>query len=317
MKKLIFLFILSVVVVVAKVKNWVYEPGNLQNPVRMVVSRGSSVVGISNQLENFGVIDKPWLFRLAARYYRLDTSLKAGEYEFLPRVSMFQVIEKMVRGDIVYHKITLPEGLTTKQMLEIIRADDDLRGEITLNPKEGELLPETYSFVYGDTKDSIIKQAEDAMKKALEETWNTRSENLPVKSKKELLVLASIVEKETGIAQERGLVASVFVNRLRKGMRLQTDPTVIYALTEGKAELDRSLTRKDLDIDSPYNTYKYYGLPPHPICNPGKDALNATANPETSDYLYFVASGDGGHNFAKSLNEHNKNVSIWKKKKKR
>ena len=166
MKKLIFLFILSVVVVVAKVKNWVYEPGNLQNPVRMVVSRGSSVVGISNQLENFGVIDKPWLFRLAARYYRLDTSLKAGEYEFLPRVSMFQVIEKMVRGDIVYHKITLPEGLTTKQMLEIIRADDDLRGEITLNPKEGELLPETYSFVYGDTKDSIIKQAEDAMKKA-------------------------------------------------------------------------------------------------------------------------------------------------------
>ncbi|MBR2033284.1 MAG: endolytic transglycosylase MltG, partial [Alphaproteobacteria bacterium] len=158
-------------------------------------------------------------------------------------------------------------------------------------------------------------QAKDAMNKALDKAWENKDEHLPIKNKKQLLILASIIEKETGVAEERGLVASVFVNRLRKGMKLQTDPTVIYALTKGKKELGRVLLRKDLEIDSLYNTYKYYGLPPAPICNPGKDSLKAAANPEISNYLYFVASGNGGHNFATSLNEHNKNVKAWKNKK--
>ncbi|MBQ8662093.1 MAG: endolytic transglycosylase MltG [Alphaproteobacteria bacterium] len=316
MKKLILLLFLTVVIVVAKVKNWVYEPGRLEKPVQTVVSKGATVAGIALQLKEAGVIEKPWLFRLAARWYRLDTSIKAGEYEFTPHISMFDAIEKMARGEVLYRKITVPEGLTTRQILDIIEADDNLCGEITLRPDEGGLLPETYSFVYGDTKDSIIRQAQEAMKKAVAEAWERRAEGLPVKNSAELLVLASIVEKETGIAEERGLVASVFVNRLRKGMRLQTDPTVIYALTSGRADLERALTRKDLEVDSPYNTYKYYGLPPKPICNPGLASLLAAANPEMSDYLYFVASGDGGHNFAASLNDHNKNVSLWKKKRK-
>ncbi len=313
MKKLIILLFLTVVIIVAKVKIWVYEPGHLEKNVQTIVSKGMSVSGIAEQLKAAGVIEKPWLFRLAARYYRLDTSIKAGEYEFTPHISMFEAIKKMARGEVMYRRITVPEGLTTKQILDIIDGDDNLHGEISLRPGEGELLPETYSFVYGDTKDSIIRQAQEAMKKTVAEAWEQRAEGLPIKNSAELLVLASIVEKETGVAEERALVASVFVNRLRKGMRLQTDPTVIYALTSGQTDLDRALTRKDLEVDSPYNTYKYYGLPPKPICNPGRASLSAAANPEISDYLYFVASGVGGHNFAKSLNEHNKNVSRWKK----
>jgi len=313
MKKFVFLLLLLGLIAVAKVRFWIYEPGRLQIPVQMIIQKGSTVRNIAHRLNEVGAIDKPWLFRLAARYYQLDTRLKAGEYEFLPNVSIFEIINKMARGEVMYRKITLPEGLTTKQILDVIEADDNLRGEITLKPEEGELLPETYSFVYGDTKDSIIRQAQEAMKKAVAKAWEQRAEGLPIKNSVDLVVLASIVEKETGIAEERGLVASVFVNRLRKGMRLQTDPTVIYALTAGKTDLERPLTRNDLKIDSPYNTYKYYGLPPKPICNPGKDSLNATASPEISDFLYFVANGNGGHNFAKSLNEHNKNVSRWKK----
>lgn len=192
-----------------------------------------------------------------------------------------------------------------------------LEGEITLKVKEGELLPETYSFIRGDSRDSVVKRAKKAMSNLKNKVWNERSDRVPLKSPEEMIVLASIIEKETGIPEERGLVAAVFANRLIKGMKLQTDPTVIYALTKGKAELDRQLTRKDLEIDSPYNTYKYYGLPPAPICNPGRDAIEAAVNPEFSDYLYFVASGNGGHNFAKSLNEHLSNVQSWKKKNKK
>ena len=191
-----------------------------------------------------------------------------------------------------------------------------LSEDITVDVKEGELLPETYSFVRGDSRDSIILQAKNAMRLAVDEIWNSREDGLPLKRKEDLLVLASIVEKETSVPDERGLVASVFVNRLKKGMRLQTDPTVIYALTLGKQELGRLLTRNDLKVDSPYNTYKYYGLPPAPICNPGRKALEAAAHPEKSNFIYFVASGNGGLNFAKSLNEHNNNVRKWMKNQK-
>ena len=313
MKRLIFLLLLFGLVAAVKVKSWVYGPGELSVSVQLIIPKGATVAGISRQLQSAGVIDKPLLFRLAARYFRLDTRIKAGEYEFLPGISMFDTIDKMARGDVLYRKITLPEGLTTQQMLGIIAADTRLSGKITLRPTEGDLLPETYSFVAGDSKDSIIQQASRAMETVLAEAWAGREDGLPVKNSRELLVLASIIEKETGIKEERGLVASVFVNRLRKGMRLQTDPTVIYALTDGKGELGRALTRKDLEKDSPYNTYKYYGLPPGPICNPGRDALLAAAHPAPSGYLYFVASGNGGHNFATSLNEHNSNVAQWRK----
>lgn len=173
------------------------------------------------------------------------------------------------------------------------------------------MLPETYTFVKGETKNKIIKQAKNAMQKVLENAWQNRAENLPFQNKNELLILASIVEKETGSHDERAKVASVFVNRLNIGMPLQTDPTVIYAITGGKSDFGRTLHRADMEIDSPFNTYRYKGLPPTPICNPGLKALEATANPLTTDFLYFVADGKGGHRFSKTLSEHNKNIKLW------
>ena len=313
MKKLLLMAIVITLLVAAWLKQAVYVAGDLAEDTPVLISRGAGSGQVAHQLAGAGVIRYPWLFRIAARLKGLDKNLKAGEYLFVAHVSMADVLSQMARGEVLYRKLTLPEGLTTAQMLEIIRNNEFLSGEITKKPAEGSLLPETYSFFRGDSRDSLIKQAEEAMNSALSEIWENRDETVPVKNERELLTLASIVEKETGVAEERPLVASVFVNRLRKGMRLQTDPTVIYALTGGKTELERALTKKDLLIDNPYNTYKYYGLPPAPICNPGRAALAATAHPEISNYLYFVADGAGGHNFAASLNEHNRNVSSWKK----
>lgn len=300
-------------IILWQTKTRIYQPGPLGESVYVVIAKGSGTSAVAKELADAGVIKSPYLFKLAARIFGLDKKLKAGEYLFPPMISMEQAITKLSSGDIVYRKITLPEGLTTAQMLDIINNEQLLSGEITEMVSEGELLPETYSFTRGDTKDNIIRRAKKAMAEILEESWTNRKQPLPVKTPQQLLVLASIIEKETAIDAERGLVASVFVNRLTKGMKLQTDPTVIYALTLGKKDLGRLLTRKDLAVDSPYNTYKYYGLPPTPICNPGKASLQAAANPEFSSYLYFVADGTGGHNFAVSLKEHNNNVKNWKK----
>ncbi len=313
MKKLFLFGLLCALLVAVYVKKAVYESGPLVKDTVVLINRGAGSGSVAETLAQAGVIRHSFLFKLAARLQGLDKHLKAGEYQFASHVSMADVLAQMAKGEVLYRKLTLPEGLTTAQMLEIIQSNELLSGEITLEPKEGSLLPETYSFFRGDGRDSVIIQAQEAMQKALSEAWGKRDETVPVKNPQELLVLASIIEKETGVPEERGLVASVFANRLRKGMRLQTDPTVIYALTEGKKDLGRLLTRKDLEIDSPYNTYKYYGLPPKPICNPGKASLEAAANPEVSSYLYFVADGTGGHRFANSLNEHNQNVSHWKK----
>jgi len=250
---------------------------------------------------------------LAARVQGVDKKLKAGEYQFEAGLSLQKVLQKIAKGEIFYHKLTLPEGLTTVEMLDIVKNEPALSGSISVSPKEGELLPETYSFLLGDTKDSIVLRAKEAMLKVKDEKWSARAAGLPLETAEEMMVLASIIEKETSVASERGLVSSVFVNRLKKGMRLQTDPTVIYSLTLGQRELERPLTRNDLSVDSPYNTYRYYGLPPFPICNPGKEAIEAAANPELSDYLYFVANGKGGHNFAVTLEEHNHNVQRYRR----
>ncbi len=301
------------VVVFAQIKIWVNEAGNPGGPVNVVISKGENSGIVAQKLTENGVISKPWLFKMAARFKGLDKHLKAGEYQFVKGISLSEVIRQIAQGDVFFRKITLPEGLTAKQMLEIIKEEEALSGKVTIIPQEGEMLPETYSFVLGETKDSVIMQAMEAMQKVKKQAWENRDEGLPLKNVDEMMILASIIEKETAIPAERRLVASVFVNRLRKGMRLQTDPTVIYALTKGKKELERKLTRKDLEIDSPYNTYKYYGLPPKPICNPGKASIEAAVHPEMSDYLYFVANGSGGHSFALSLKEHNNNVKNWKK----
>ncbi len=316
MKNIIILLLLVCCFLFWQLRTWIYQPLALETSTYVMINKGSGSSAVAKSLYEANLINKPWLFKISARLFGLDKKLKAGEYEFSGLVSIYDIIQKMAKGDVFYHKITLAEGLTSQQMLESINNELLLTGNISINVEEGELLPETYSFTRGDSRDSIIKQAKQAMNAAIKNAWENRQDGLPIKNSNQLLTLASIIEKETAIDSERGLVSSVFVNRLIKGMRLQTDPTVIYAITQGKKDLGRSLTRKDLLIDSPYNTYKYYGLPPSPICNPGKASLEAAANPEFSNYLYFVADGKGGHNFSSSLKEHNNNVQKWKKSKK-
>lgn len=312
MKKLIIIFLIVLsVLAYMQIKGWIAASGPLLNVTNVVVPKGASLKTVAEELSRAGVIDKPWLFRIMARINGLAKHLKAGEYQFMPGISLQAAMDKIARGEVFFRRITIPEGLTSGQIMYLIANYPDLEGEIDLDVKEGELLPETYSFELGASRNSIILQARAAMQKALEEVWASRDSSLPLKDVNELLTLASIIEKETGVPEERPLVASVFLNRLKKGMRLQTDPTVIYAITEGETSFGRSLKRADLKIDSSYNTYMNYGLPPGPICNPGREALMAAARPQQSDYLYFVADGKGGHRFARSLNEHNRNVKAW------
>lgn len=290
----------------------VNRPNTLAEEVSVVLDRGVTVRRMSENLEKAGVISSSLLFRIVVRGLGADKHLKAGEYMFPPRINMMQVANQLLKGEVYYRKITLPEGLTSVQMIELIKNEPNLAGEITVPVSEGSMLPETYSFSKGDSRNSIIVQAQKAMEKVLDIVW--ADNQVPVlKNKEQLLILASIVEKETGLPEERRDVAAVFVNRLNKGMMLQTDPTVIYALTLGQSDLGRPLYTKDLAVDSPYNTYRNYGLPPKPICNPGKEAIIAAANPSDADYLFFVASGYGGHRFARSLPEHNENVAAYRK----
>lgn len=289
------------------------QPGPSDHSVNVVILKGTSLQKMADSLAEAKVIRYPWLFKVAARFQGLDKKLRAGEYQFPQQVSLKDVLDKVAKGEVFYRRVTLPEGMTVSQIFDLVSNIPELSGDISVEINEGELLPETYTFEFGDSRDSLLLQAREAMTKTLSEIWENRDVSLPLKDEKQLLTLASIVEKETGVPEERALVSSVFVNRLKKGMKLQTDPTVIYAVTNGKENLGRSLKRTDLEIDNPYNTYKYYGLPPTPICNPGREALEAAAHPQPSNYLFFVASGSGGHNFSSSLQEHNKNVANWVK----
>ena len=226
---------------------------------------------------------------------------------------------KIHDGDVVERRFTIPEGLTSFEIDTIISKIKDIEKTRTDIPAEGALLPGTYNYKLTETNADVLTRMELAMTQTIDELWETRAGNLPFKTKQEALTLASIVEKETGVAEERKRVAGVFINRLRQNIALQTDPTVIYALTkgqpknEGKGPLGRRLLSKDLEIDSPYNTYKYPGLPPGPIANPGRASIEAVLQPEEHNFIYFVADGSGGHIFAATLDEHNKNVAEWRK----
>ena len=314
---LLVLFCAFLFLCFAGIRVYVFDKGPLKEPVNIVVKKGDGVKRVAYLLFKNNVIKSQQLFEYTTKFYKLEGSLKAGEYRFEPEISLYDAMKQIADGKVYLRRITLPEGLTVKQMLDIIAANDELQGELTLSPKEGAMLPETYTFSYGDTKDSIVRQAEASMDKFLDKNFNENMQNQIIKNRNELITLASIVEKETGLKEERKLVASVFLNRLKKKMLLQTDPTVIYALTKGQFELGRTLKRKDLQIDDPYNTYRYAGLPPTPICSPSKEAIMAVLEPEESDFLYFVATGNGGHNFSKTLNEHNKNVAEYVKELKR
>lgn len=314
MKKLKSIFALGLIIFslsVYQIYRWSTCAGPLLESKNVVIGKGVGFGQVTYHLNKSGVISKPRLFKILARVLGVDKSVHTGEYVFEAGISMIDVLDKIASGDVYYRKLTLAEGLTTREFIEKINEAQGLKGEITIEVKEGELLPETYSYQYGDSKDSVILQAKKAMEKSLNDVWELKDVDLPIKTKEELLILASIIEKETGLADERKKVASVFVNRLRKRMKLQTDPTVIYAITNGKFELNRSLRKKDLNIKSKYNTYVNYGLPIGPICNPGIDSIKAAANPEVTDFYYFVADGEGGHRFSKTLDEHNNNVKKW------
>lgn len=290
----------------------IHRAGPLGVEKVVLLEPGSSVAAIGQLLEDEQVIRHAGLFSAAVRWRRVQSDLKAGEYRFAPGVNVVEVIDILVDGNSMLHFLTVPEGRTTKQIVEIIRNDQVLQGEIMMEPREGALLPETYGFSRGENRDALIKRMADAQKAAIDELWETRAVDLPIANKREAIILASIVEKETGIASERDRVAAVFINRLRKGMRLESDPTIIYGLTEGEP-LGRGLRQSEIRSDTPYNTYVIRGLPPTPICNPGHASIAAVLNPADTDDLFFVADGSGGHAFAKTLKDHNANVRKWRR----
>lgn len=288
-------------------------PGPSAADTTIVIPRGSGVQAIADQLEAAGIVRTRWDLLIAAKLRDSARRLKAGEYAFAAGMSLRSVLDLLESGKTVVRRITIPEGLTASQIVDLLRADPALAGEIADIPQEGSLLPETYHYAFGDSRTGILDRMQSAMRTELAKLWAARQPELPLKTPEEAVILASIVEKETGVAAERAKVAGVFINRLRLGMRLQSDPTTIYALTGGKGPLDRPLTRADWKVESPYNTYFVDGLPPGPIANPGRDSLAAVLAPERHDYLYFVADGTGGHAFAETLAEHNRNVAAWRR----
>lgn len=287
------------------------EPGPLTTEKVVNIPRGAGVRDMAEILEREGVIQSWVLFVAGQKLARPDASLKAGEYVFKPGQSVASIIDTIASGKVVLHQVTIPEGLTSQQVVKRLMDNDLLTGTPAV-PQEGTLLPETYRIHRGMTRDAVLQEMADAQKKLLATIWAKRAPDVPLKSPQELVTLASIVEKETGKDDERPKVAAVFVNRLTKKMRLQSDPTIIYGIVGGRGSLGRPISRTDIATATAYNTYAIDGLPPGPICNPGKDALMAAANPPKTKDLFFVADGTGGHAFAETLADHNKNVARWR-----
>lgn len=312
----LLLAVLAVLLVCAAgVGLWGYRafqrPGPSATTVLVVIPHGTGVSGITQRLKQAGVIERPFVFALGARLLH-GRSLRAGEYEIPAHASAHAVVGLLASGKTYVRRLTVPEGLTTAEALEIVSAAEGLSGQIAQQPGEGELLPETYYYSYGDGRGVVVARMVTSMQRTLAELWEKRVPGLPFATPREALILASIVEKETGQESERARVAGVFVNRLRLGMRLESDPTVVYALSRSGVPLGRPLARKDLDTEDPYNTYRNTGLPPGPIANPGRAALAAVLSPAATDELYFVADGDGGHRFARTYAEHLKNVARYR-----
>lgn len=291
-----------------------YRAPSVAADTQVTIARGTGVRAMLEQLHGEGVVPAPWKIMLPLLLSGEYRTLKAGEYAFDAGLSPRQVMGMIARGEVVVHAITIPEGWSVAQVREALMAEPLLTGTLPATIEEGSLLPETVHFQRGDRRASIIERLQAQQRDVLQQAWQQRAQDLPFSTPHEALILASIVEEETGEADERRRVAAVYVNRLRRGMLLQADPTVAYGIAP--QGMTRSLTRNDLKRDTPYNTYTRAGLPPGPICNPGQAAIEAAMHPLVTDELYFVATGTGGHLFARSLREHEANVAkyrAWKR----
>lgn len=297
--------------------NWLWEDfnsaGTKPNDTTIVIPKGTGIAGIAELLADAKVIDNKLAFKLGTRVVFEGRALKAGEYAFPARISPRAAAQLMIDGKVVQHKVTIPEGLTISEIYDLLSQTPLLDGDLPPVPAEGKLLPQTYLYLRGETRNAIVDRMQRDMDSTLQKLWAARDPAIPLKSPAEAIIIASMIEKETGQKDERAHVAAVFYNRMKLAMPLQSDPTIIYTLSKGKGKLDRSLTYADLKIDDPYNTYTNVGLPPGPISNPGLDALTAALHPQQSKDLYFVADGTGGHAFAATIEEHNRNVAKWRK----
>lgn len=278
----------------------------------VVLPHGTGLKSIAARLESGGVITNARIFEIAVRLTGDSVKLKAGEYAIPSKTSMAEVARLLKAGKSILYRFTAAEGLTSAQIVRLIEADGILTGEVTTIPAEGTLLPETYLFQRGTSRDEILVEMTDAMTTALVPLWEDRADELPFDTMQDAVTLASIVEKETGLAAERPRIAAVFINRLDRGIRLQSDPTIIYGLNGGEP-LGRGIRQSELKGKTPYNTYRINGLPPTPIANPGLEALKAVLDPPKSDELFFVADGTGGHVFATTSRQHQRNVAKWRR----
>ncbi len=319
-----FVFILTLSVVLGALGFWwasneFHNPGPLTETALFEVKKGSGLSDIAYNLKDEGAIRHKYVFIFGTRLMGAQAELKAGEYELPAGISAHDIMDKLRKGDVVDRRVTIREGLTSYEVVEVLKTVKELEGDVAAVPEEGTLLPQTYDYRLHETRQDIVERMKTGMTSTIDELWPGRDPNLPITTPQEALTLASIVEKETGVPEERKKVAGVFINRLSKGIALQTDPTVIYGITMGKHKneglgpLGRRLLTKDLETDTPYNTYMHPGLPPGPIANPGRASIEAVLHPETHDYIYFVADGTGGHQFAATLEEHNANVAKLQK----
>lgn len=282
------------------------------------VPRGSGLSSIAARLEKDGLIKSAFVFKLVTKLRGNEANFKAGEFIITQPASMSKIYETLAEGKAVLYPFTAPEGLTSAQIMRAMERIETLTGDMPETPAEGTMLPETYMTPRGMSRSALVKKMQDAQTKIIDELWDKRQEGLPLKTKEEAIILASIVEKETGVGAERDVVAGVFINRLKIGMKLQTDPTIIYGISKGeplynKRGQRRTLYRSEIDRKTPWNTYQIDGLPPTPICNPGAKAISAVLQPAKTEYLFFVADGSGGHVFAKTNREHVNNVNKWRK----
>ncbi len=309
---LISIFVLSAIVVgfMYYVGKQRFEaPGPLLEDRVVNIPRGAGIRDIADVLTHEGVIDQPWVFIGGVLVLKAREGLKAGEYQFKAHASLRDVVATIIDGKVVMHQFGVPEGLTSEQIVARLLDDDVLTGNINEIPREGSLLPDTYNFTRGMTRAQMIQRMQQAQQRLIKEIWDRRSPDLPLKTPEQLVILASLVEKETAKPEERTRIAAVFVNRLKQKMKLQSDPTIIYGLVGGKGTLGRPIMKREIDQPTPYNTYQIDGLPPGPIANPGSAALEAAANPARTRELYFVADGTGGHAFAETYEQHQRNVA--------